>query len=109
MPPKFDPTDPEIAALISLFRNTGLSQAKAVETAKSSKNATALKEIITTNNLADRSMDDKKLSLVSGLAVQGGKLGAAQKSYIVDAIVDGRLKSAEQVNGAQTPRLLSIP
>lgn len=99
MPPKFDPNDPNVAALVALFQSVGLSQSKAVESAKSPKNAASLKDIITSNNLVERQLDDKKLSLVSTLAVQGFKLDDERKSYVVEAIVDGRLKSSEQVNG----------
>ena len=97
--PKFNINNPEISELISLFQAVGLSQSKAVETAKSPKNAASLKDIIISNNLVGRSLDDKQLSLVSTLAVQSGKLNDNQKAYIVDAIADGRLKSSEQVNG----------
>ncbi|KAH8113221.1 glutaminyl-tRNA synthetase [Phellopilus nigrolimitatus] len=100
MPLKFDLNDPEVSKLIDLFQTIGFTKAKATETAKSTKNASALKEIIEKNNLSERSVDDKKASLISGLAVQGSNLGKAEKSYIVDAILDERLKSAEQVSAA---------
>ena len=46
MAPKFDINNPEISELISLFQAVGLSQSKAVETAKSPNNAASLKDII---------------------------------------------------------------
>lgn len=100
MAPKFDPNDPEVAKLIDLFQTIGFSKAKATETAKSTKNASALKDLIEINRLSERKSDEKKASLLSGLSGQGSKLGDAEKSYVVDAILDGRLKSAEQVSGA---------
>lgn len=96
---KFDPTDPEIVKLVELFQSIGFTKAKATETAKSSKNASALKDIIDKNNLSEKNLDDKKATLVSSLAIQGAKLGDSEKSYIVDAILDGKLKSSEQVSG----------
>ena len=45
MPPKFNPDDPETAELIMLFQTIGFSKAKATETAKNAKNASALKEL----------------------------------------------------------------
>ncbi|EJD01141.1 glutaminyl-tRNA synthetase [Fomitiporia mediterranea MF3/22] len=99
-PPKFDPNDPEVVELIDLFQAVGFTKAKATETAKSPKNALALKDIIEKNNLRERNDDDKKASLLSGLAIQGSKLGDAEKRYIVEAILDGRLKSSEQVSAA---------
>ncbi|KAI5124954.1 hypothetical protein M0805_007381 [Coniferiporia weirii] len=100
MPPKFDPADPEVLKLIDLFQAIGFTRAKATETAKSTKNASALRDIIVDNNLSEKHVDDKKASLVSALAVQGSKLENLEKSYIVEAILDGRLKSAEQVSAA---------
>ena len=99
MPPKFDPTDPEVVKLIELFQSIGFTKAKATENVKSAKNASALKDIIEKNGLSNKGLDDKKATLVSGLAIQGAKLGDAEKSYVVDAILSGRLKSAEQVSG----------
>lgn len=99
MPPKFNPDDPETTELISLFQTIGFTKAKATETAKNAKNASALKEIIERNNLSSRHIDDKKGSLIAGLASQSLKLGDPEKQYVTDAILDGRLKSAEQVSG----------
>lgn len=99
MPPKFDPNDPEVAKLIALFQTIGFSPAKATETAKSPKNAASLRDIIEKNDLSSRDLDDKKASLISALAIQGSKLEDAEKTYIVNAILDDRLKSAEQVSG----------
>ena len=99
MPPKFDPNDPEIIKLVDLFQSIGFTKAKATETAKSPKNATALKDIIEKNKLSEQNVDDKKASLLSTLAIQGTKLEDAQKSYIVNAILADELKSSEQVTG----------
>ena len=99
MSKKFNPEDPEVAKIIVLFQSIGFSKAKATETAKSQKIAQALSGIIESNSLADKNLDEKKASLISGLAGQSAKLNEDQKSYIVNAILDGRLKLSEQVNG----------
>ena len=99
MAPKFDPNDPEVLELIDLFQSIGFSKNKATETAKSTKNASALKDLIEKNGLSGRNSDEKKASLLSGLSAQGSKLGDPEKSYVVDAILDGRLKTTEQVSG----------
>ena len=98
-PPKFDPEDPEVKKLIELFQAIGFSKPKATETAKSAKTSTILKDIIEKNNLSSRSPDEKKVSLISNVAIQGAKLGDAEKTYVVEAIYDEKLKSAEQVSG----------
>ena len=98
-PPKFDPEDPEVKKLIELFQTIGFSKPKATETAKSAKTSTILKDIIEKNNLSSRSPDEKKASLISNVAIQGAKLGDAEKTYVVEAIYDEKLKSAEQVSG----------
>lgn len=100
MPPqKFNPSDPEVAQLISLFQSIGFSQAKATETAKGTKNAAVLKDIIVKNHLSDKGIDDKKGSLLNGLAVLAGSVGDSERSYVVDAILEERLKTSEQVSG----------
>lgn len=108
MPPKFDPNDPEVAKLIDLFQTIGFTKPKATETAKSAKHASALKDIIEKNGLSSKGVDDKKASLIHSLAVQGAKLGDPEQAYIVDAVVDGRLKSSEQVSGACSVILVVI-
>ncbi|KAL5527371.1 hypothetical protein ACEPAG_6162 [Sanghuangporus baumii] len=100
MAPKFDPNDPEIAKLIDLFQSIGFSKPKATETAKSAKNAATLKDIIENNKLANKVSDEKKATLLSTLAVQASKLGDSEKSYLVNTILDSRLKSSEQVSAA---------
>ncbi|KDQ20591.1 hypothetical protein BOTBODRAFT_40718 [Botryobasidium botryosum FD-172 SS1] len=100
MAPKFDPKDPAVAALIESFQSIGLSSAKATEAARNAKNAAALKSLIDEHSLADKGLDEKQGVLLSYFAVQGSKLGDLERRYVVDAIVDGRLKSNEQVSAA---------
>ena len=97
MPPK---ASPETAELIETFKSIGLSQAKAAEAAKSAKSAVVLKDLIARHDLAHKSLDEKQASLVSTLAVSGSKLADDRRDYVVRAVLDGRLKATDQVNGA---------
>ena len=97
MPPK---ASPETAELIETFKSIGLSQAKAAEAAKSAKSAAVLKDLIARHDLAHKSLDEKQASLISSLAVSGSKLSDDQRDYVVSAVLDGRLKATDQVNGA---------
>ena len=99
--PKFNINNPEISGLISLFRAVGLSQSKTIEPVKIPNNVAGLKDIIISNDLVERSLDVKQLSLVSTLVVQSGKLNDNQKVYIVHPITDGCLNSSQQVNGRE--------
>ena len=100
MPPKATPSvSPETVAQIELFKSIGLTQAKAAEAAKSPKSAGILTELIEKHNLVNKGLEEKQTGLVAALAVQGGKVGEAERGYVLDAVLDGRLKSVDQVNG----------
>ena len=92
---------PETAAYVDLFKSIGLTQAKAAEAAKSAKSAALLQGLIERHSLKGR-VDEKQAGLIAALAVQGTKIGEDERGYVVDAIIDGRLKSTDQVNGAST-------
>lgn len=106
MPPK-SASSPETAELVVLFKGLGLTQAKAAEAAKSPKSAAALKDIIDTHGLAGKNVEEKQAVLLASLAVAGSKLAIPERSYAVDAILDGRLKSTDQVSGEQYVSLTS--
>lgn len=97
MAPKADA--PETAELVELFKKIGLTQAKAAEAAKNPKAASTLRTIIESHDLVNKQLDDKQAVLLAALAVPGSKLGEAERSYAVDAILDGRLKTTDQVSG----------
>lgn len=97
MPPKAASAD--TAELVELFKSIGLSQSKAAEAAKSPKSATTLKDIIENKQLVGKNLDEKTGVLLAALAVQGSKLGEDERGYAVDAILDGRLKSTDQISG----------
>lgn len=112
MPPKAA-NSAETAELIELFKSIGLTQSKAAEAAKSPKSAVTLKDIIEKKQLAGKNLDEKTSVLLAALAVQGSKLEDAERGYAVDAILDGRLKSTDQVAGmcvtmSQRPLLTTI-
>ncbi|THH16439.1 hypothetical protein EW146_g4195 [Bondarzewia mesenterica] len=103
MPPKSTATPtipPETAAQIELFKSIGLTQSKAAEAAKSAKSAAVLRGLIEAHGLARKGLDDKQAGLVAALAVQGGKIGDEERAYVLGAVLDGRLKSVDQVNAA---------
>lgn len=100
MAPK--PPSAETAELIELFKSIGLTQSKAAEAAKSPKSAATLKDIIEKKKLSGKNLDEKTSVLLAAAAVQSSKLGEDERGYAVDAILDGRLKSTDQVSGNST-------
>ena len=100
MPPKPTLTTEEIDALTAKFETIGLNKAKAKDAAKSSKIAEPLKHLVETFGLAERSVNDKQASLLVYLAPPSSRLsGDQERGYVVDRIIDGKLKSTDQVNG----------
>ena len=100
-PPKATVTSPETAAYVDLFKSIGLTQAKAAEAAKSAKSAALLQDLIERHSLAGR-VDEKQAGLVAALAVQGAKIGEDERGYVINAVIDGRLKSTDQLNGVSS-------
>jgi glutaminyl-tRNA synthetase len=107
MPPKA-PTaasSPETAEQISLFKSIGLSQAKAAEAAKSPKSANVLQQLISSYGLVSREppLEEKQAGLIAAAAVlfsnSNGLDTEEKQGYVVHAILDGRLKSTDQVTG----------
>ena len=100
MPPKPTLTTEEINALAIKFETIGLNQAKAKDAAKSPKIAEPLKHLVDTFKLTERSVNDKQASLLVHFAPPSSRLtGDNERGYIVDKIIDGKLKSTDQVNG----------
>lgn len=104
MPPKIDLNDPAVAELVTLFQSIGLDARKAQEAA-GSKHSASLKEIIESNGLATKNLDAKGGNLISLFAGNVQKLGPSERAYGVNAIVDGRLKTTDQVSGARRHRI----
>lgn len=106
-PAKADPaTDP----LIPLFTSIGLTKAKAVDAAKSPKNAAILKDIIETHPAVSQSgLDEKQAGLIVALAGAISKssgIGHDERKFVIDRILHGDLKSVDQVNGEFAPKFV---
>ncbi|EEB90522.1 hypothetical protein MPER_11259, partial [Moniliophthora perniciosa FA553] len=90
--------------LIPLFKSIGLNQPKAVEAAKSPKAAATLKNLIDKYSLASHdSADEKNAGLIAAFAGQLAKTDGVteeQEKYVLDRILDGKLKSVDQVTAA---------
>ncbi|KAK0191156.1 glutamine-tRNA ligase [Armillaria mellea] len=94
--------NPTLNPLVSLFKSLGLTQPKALEAAKSPKSATVLQDLIEEHSLVGRT-DEKQASLVVALAGQLSKsenVGALERKHIIDRILEGDLKSVDQVTVA---------
>jgi glutaminyl-tRNA synthetase len=99
--PKTQPvTDAETTALISLFESIGLTQTKASDAAKSPKIADPLKSLIEKNQLAGKPLEEKQAGLLVSFAPLAGRLkGDEERDYVTGRIVDGSLRSVDQVTG----------
>lgn len=94
--------------LIPLFKSIGLNQSKAAEAAKSPKTAAVLEAIINNNPTVAAGLDEKRSGLIVALAGSLAKtdgLDLPERDYVVNKILDGKLKSVDQVSGMY--RLLS--
>ena len=93
--------DPREDPLVLLFQSIGLSQVKALETAKS-KNAATLRDIIEKHlSVSKATLDEKQAGLVVTLAgaLNKSAVGFDEREYIVARIVERQLKSVDQVTG----------
>lgn len=92
--------------LVELFKSIGLSQSKAAEAAKSQKSAAVLRDLVETPEYGvnGRVLDEKQASLLAAFAKtkEVQDLGAEERKHAVSAILDGRLKTTDQVTGASS-------
>ena len=88
---------------VPLFTSIGLNEAKAQEVVKSPKNAAALKDIIENNaTLFQNRLEEKRAGLVMTLALalaKSGDVDRLERDYVTSKVVNGQLKTVEQVNG----------
>jgi glutaminyl-tRNA synthetase len=101
MAPK-PPVEPSSDPMVILFKSMGLPKSKAVEANKNPKSAGALKDLIEKYNLVTAGLDEKRAVLVTAFAGNLSKavtLGEDEKSFVVADILDGKLKSVDQVSG----------
>jgi glutaminyl-tRNA synthetase len=97
--------NPENDLLVTLFQSIGLTLAKALEAAKSPKPAAILKEIIEQNESIAKGLDEKRAGLIVGLANALSKsqhVTDKERAYVLGRILNGDLKSIDQVNGASS-------
>lgn len=89
--------------VVPLLKSIGLSEAKAVEAAKSPKIAAELKDIIEAYGLHTKEkLDDKQAGLIvalGGALVKSDKIAEEARAYVVSKIVGGQLKTVDQVTG----------
>jgi glutaminyl-tRNA synthetase len=101
MAPKADLAASDTSIL--LFKSIGLSQAKAAEAAKNAKSANVLRNLIVSYDLTEAHLDEKQATVVTALAGQLAKTESVEPSeqaFAVKAILQGKLKSVDQVNAA---------
>lgn len=99
MPPKFDPTKPENAALISAFAALGLSTNSATELVRTPKSGKAFQALVDEYGLSGKTFEEKQANALVKLSAVGAKLSPEARKYVVDRIVGGDLKSPDQVAG----------
>ncbi|TFK43715.1 tRNA synthetases class I, catalytic domain-containing protein [Crucibulum laeve] len=95
--------DPAADSLVPLFKSIGLPQAKAVEAVKSTKSVPILKDIIESHPAIANGLDEKQASLIVALSVGLSKadgVGIPERDYIITRLLEGGLKSVDQVNAA---------
>ena len=97
MPPKA--LTPEVAQLAALFESVGISNTKSVDIARNTKVSPTLKSIVERGHLVDHPVNAKQGTLLIHLATGGGQLSPEAQSIAAEAIIDGRLQSADQVTG----------
>ncbi len=122
MPPKkagpVDLETEESKRFIALFESTGLSPNRSKDAVQSIKTCTAFQRLISEQNIGGEGgtkLDEKQAGLLVEVSVEGygatGKHGAGaggkdgsrlsreDVDYLVKAVLDGRLKSIDQVKG----------
>lgn len=99
MPPKFDPTKPEVAALIKEFEAVGLSTNSATELVRTPKAGNAFRALVDGNGLSGKSFENNQANALVKLSAVGTKLPPNALKYVLDRIVEGDLKSPDQVAG----------
>ncbi|RXW25236.1 hypothetical protein EST38_g598 [Candolleomyces aberdarensis] len=91
------------AEFTTLFKSIGLTDSKAAEAAKSAKSAAILKELIESNATVAAGVEEKKANLVVSLSSslsKAGNVGAQERDFVVAKILDGSLKTVDQVSAA---------
>ncbi|BGP40715.1 Glutaminyl-tRNA synthetase [Rhodotorula kratochvilovae] len=90
---------PEVEALAAFFAQCGLSEQRALETARS-KTAPQAKQLLQLARLDQDNLDDKQTTLALQVAKDGTKLTDDARLYIVGAIRNNRIQKSDQVSAA---------
>lgn len=86
-------------ALIPVFTKIGLSEQKAKDTAKNKKLAPTLEAVIDEANVRDGGCSKEEGNLLYQLASTITKDATPHRTYLVKRIMNGDLKTADQVTG----------
>lgn len=103
MPPKVDLKDPAVAKLVELFATISLTGSRATETLSNPKHAAAVENAITELDLSSKAIDAKASALIVAATSPKSNLDKPKRDYLVGRILDGSLKSTDQVNGELPP------
>jgi glutaminyl-tRNA synthetase len=91
----------DVEELTAYFEQCGLAPKAANETARG-KQAQNAKALFTANKLETRNLDNKQALFAFQLVKDGAKLSDESKAYVIEAILDQRLKGSDQVTGETT-------
>jgi hypothetical protein len=102
-----DLTTPESIALLERYRKIGLNASRSKDVAQSAKASSAFQRLAEENDLDHAGLDEKQAGLCVDLTKEVGyenapgkeKLSVPEVRYVVNAIKDGKLKTADQVKG----------
>lgn len=100
MAPKIDPKDPAVARLVDLFATISLTGQKAIDTIRNPNLCSSLENVIEKEGLSTKGLDAKGGTLVVSAVTLGINLPEEKRSYVVRRILDGSLKTTDQVSGA---------
>lgn len=89
----------DVEQLTTYLMSCGLAETRAAEVSKS-KMAAPARTLFQANQLESKGLNDKAALLALQIAKDAGKLGATEQNYAVAAVVEGRLKSSDQVGAA---------
>lgn len=93
------PLSPELEQLVAYFQACGLAQARATEVVRNSKTSALAKSLFDANDLEHKHVNDKQALFALQIAKDGVKLTDDSRNYALAAVLDERLKTADQVKG----------
>ncbi|WFD00806.1 glutamine--tRNA ligase [Malassezia yamatoensis] len=100
MAPKLDVNDPQVKSLLELFAKISLTGQRAEDTVKNAKYARSLEQVIHALKLDEANLDAKTSSAVVVAASSGADLDATKREYVVKRVLNGDLKSSDQIQTA---------